>query len=160
MCVRRRPYSVEVGPGSLSDALEAEDLKVSATAGNTSPQEMKAFSKDLWSGGKQLFWNGAKPGARLELTLDTPKTDDYVIEAAFTMARDFGVVQVRLDDMPLGGPIDLYNFPDVISTGTLALGTRKLDAGPHRLTVEFTGVNAATPKADKIGIDYVRLRAR
>jgi len=147
--------------GRVADALEAEDLKVTKTsAGKTLAQEMKAFPKDIWSGGKQLFWTGANPGARLELTLDAPKTADYAVEAAFTMARDYGIVQVHLDDERLGGPIDLYNFPDVISTGALSLGSRKLDAGPHRLTVEFTGVNVATPKADKIGIDYLRLRAK
>jgi hypothetical protein len=147
--------------GRLAHALEVEDLKIgNVTAGKTSVQEMKESSKDTWSGGKQLFWTGANPGARLELTLDAPKTADYAVEAAFTMAPDYGIVQVHLDDERLGGPIDLYNFPDVISTGALSLGSRKLDAGPHRLTVEFTGVNVATPKADKIGIDYLRLRAQ
>jgi hypothetical protein len=120
---------------------------------------MNVFSKDRWSGDKQLFWTGAKTGERLELSFDVPAKGNYAVSAAFTMARDYGMVRVLLDDAPLGEPIDLYNFPDVISTGALALGAKSLDAGKHRLTLEIAGVNPAASGGDKLGIDYIRLSA-
>jgi hypothetical protein len=144
--------------GRAAGVLEAEELTVAkVTAGKTAVQSMSAFPKDRWSGGEQLFWNGAAPGARLELTFDVRAKGNYHIAAAFTMARDYGIVQVRLDDAPLGGPLDLYNFPDVISTGALSLGAKMLDAGIHRLTLEMTGANPAALQGDKLGLDYLRL---
>jgi hypothetical protein len=38
----------------------------------------------------------------------------------------------------------------------LPLGSKTLDAGNHRLTLELTGVNPAAV-GDRVGIDYVRL---
>ena len=72
------------------------------------------------------------------------------------MARDYGIVQLKIDDEPLGGPVDGYEV-DVVTTGVLSFGPRKLTAGPHKLGFEITGAN---PKADKgymVGLDYVRL---
>ena len=66
-------------------------------------------------------------------------------------------MQVHLDGDALGGPLDLYNFPDVISTGALPLGSANLKTGKHRVVLEFKGANPAAVKADKIGLDYLRL---
>jgi hypothetical protein len=118
---------------------------------------MSAFRKDRWSGGTQLFWSGGKRGERLELTIDVKAKGKYAIACAFTMARDYGIVRVHLDGAALGEPIDLYNFPDVISSGALTLGATTLDAGQHRLTLEIAGANAAAVGGDKLGLDYLRL---
>ncbi len=157
--LRRGPFPViDKDTGRIADTFEAEALTVAkATSGKTSVQAMGAFAKDRWSGGKQLFWTGAKPGDRLELTFDVPAKGKYALAAAFTMAPDYGIVKVRLDDAVLGSPIDLYNFPDVVSTGAQPLGSHTLEAGNHRLTLEITGVNAAAAGGDKLGLDYLRL---
>ncbi|MCI0683740.1 MAG: VCBS repeat-containing protein [Gemmataceae bacterium] len=159
--LRRGPFpAIAKDTGRVAGALEAEDMTIArASAGKTSVQAMGGFPRDRWSGDKQLFWSGAKPGARLELTFDVPAKANYAVAAAFTMARDCGIVRVLLDDATLGEPIDLYNFPDVISTGALALGTKTLDAGNHRLTLELSGANVAAVGGDKMGLDYVRLTA-
>ncbi len=34
-------------------------------------QNMAGFGKGQWSGDKQLFWSGARPGDRLELAFET-----------------------------------------------------------------------------------------
>ncbi len=156
--LRRGPFpafaqDAERVPG----ALEAEDLTVVKASGKSSVQPMNAFTKDRWSGGKQLFWSAAKPGDRLELTFAVGAKASYTLAAAFTMARDYGIVRVHLDDAPLGGPLDLYNFPDVLSTGALSLGSRTLEAGMHRLSLEITGANPAALGGDKLGLDYLRL---
>lgn len=157
---RGPPWMLAKDTGRVAYALEAEDLTVAkVSAGKTSVQAMTSFSKDRWSGDKQLFWTGAKSGDKLELTFDVAAKGDYNLAAVFTMARDYGIVRVHLDDAPLGEAIDLYNFPDVISTGVQALGTKTLDAGKHRLTLEMTGANPAAAGGDKLGFDYLRVTA-
>ena len=69
-------------------------------------------------------------------------------------------MQLALDDEPLGGPLDLYNYPDVLASGEIELGQRKLAAGTHRLTVAIEGANASAIKSHLVGIDYVRLVPR
>jgi hypothetical protein len=99
-----------------SNHLEGEDLPVLKTSDSQpSIQDMKGFPKDVWSGGKQLFWKGGKPGERLELELTATADGKRDIAAVFTMARDFGTVQVYVNDKPLGEALDLYNYRDVIT---------------------------------------------
>ena len=74
-----------------------------------------------------------------------------------TKAVDYATVQLAIDDHPLGGLVDLYNAPDVITTGPLSLGTHELSAGGHRLTVTLTGANERTVKAYMFGLDYLYL---
>ncbi len=155
---RGKPSPIDANTGRVEGALECEDLKVlRATAGRTSNQEMAGFTKDKWSGEKQLFWSGAEPGDRLELELPVASEGSFELSTAMTMARDYATVQLLLDDQPLGDPIDLYNYPDVITTGVLSLGVHKLTAGNHRLTLEISGANRAAMKGYRVGMDYVRL---
>jgi hypothetical protein len=77
-----------------------------------------------------------------------------------TKARDYAIVQLQLDDEPLGEPIDLYASGDVITTGEVVWGARKLTAGPHRLAIIVQGANAAAAKSYMVGLDYVRLIAK
>jgi hypothetical protein len=76
------------------------------------------------------------------------------------MARDYAVVQPALDGQPVGEPLDLYNYPDVVSSGELTLAARKLTAGRHRLAIEIHGANPSALKAYVVGLDYLRLVPR
>ena len=54
--------------GLADHAIEGESMKViSVSRGKVSIQDMSNFHGDQWSGGKQLFWSGAEPRARLHL---------------------------------------------------------------------------------------------
>lgn len=159
---RRGPFPKFTKSGQVPGALEAEGPAiVRTTGGKTFTQSMTNFGKDRWSGGKQLFWSGGKAGDRLEMTFEVKEKGSHDLAAAFTLARDFGIVRVHLDDAPLGEPIDLYNFPDVLSTGALALGSRSLDAGKHRLVLEIVGANPAmVGTAPRIGLDYLLVKRK
>jgi hypothetical protein len=147
------------GAGRVEGAVEGEELKVvRASAGQTATQDMQGFPADKWSGSKQLFWTGGQPGGTLELEVEAPTDGTFNILAAFTMARDYAIIEVSLDGQPLKGDIDLYNSPEVITTGELDLGHRKLDAGKHKLVLAITGSNPAAVKAYMVGLDYVRLK--
>lgn len=153
-----KPSPIEADTGRVKEALECEDLKVlRVTAGHTSNQEMSGFRKDRWSGNKQLFWAGANPGDRLDLELPVADEGSFELNIAMTMARDYATVRLLLDGEPLGDPIDLYNYPDVITTGVLSLGVHKLTAGNHKLIVEITGANRSAMKGYRVGVDYVTL---
>ena len=118
---------------------------------------MGGFTGDRWSGGAQLFWSGAAPRARLELKLEVAVAGSYDVGAVFTVAKDYGVVNVLLDDAALGSRLDLFDYPDVRTTGLLDLGTRTLSAGTHVLTIELIGANEAAVQSHMVGLDYVLL---
>ncbi len=156
--IRGKPAPLDEQTGRVVGALEGEALKVlRASAGRTSTQNMSGFKKDRWSGGQQVFWTGAKPGDRLELELPVEQAGAYQLATVFTMARDFAIVRLYLDDKPLGEPIDLYNYPDVITSGVLEWGQHELSAGPHRLAIDVVGANGSAIPAYMVGLDCVRL---
>jgi putative membrane-bound dehydrogenase-like protein len=142
----------------VPDALEGESLKiVGKTHGNAASQTMGGFQKDRWSGDDQLWWTGAAPGAQLDLEVPVEKDGRYEIEIVLTKARDYGIVQLSLDDETLGEPIDGFNEPDVITTGVLSLGVRSLKSGSHKLSFKISGTHPKAVKAYMVGVDYVRL---
>jgi putative membrane-bound dehydrogenase-like protein len=154
----RGPRSpIDAKTGRVPDALEGESLKIlKVSAGNAAPQGMSGFNKDKWSGDAQLWWTGGKRGARLDLELPVAADGEFVLEVVLTKARDYGIVQVRIDDETLSQPIDGYNNPDVITTGVLNFEPRKLTRGTHKLTFELVGKHADSV-GFMVGVDYVRL---
>jgi serine/threonine protein kinase len=145
--------------GRVAVTLEGEELEVLlVSTGRTSVQNMAGYVKDTWSGAKQLYWTGGKPGGRLELKFQVAEAGSFDFLAVFTMARDYGIINVEIDGKTIRKEIDLYNFPDVITTGELNLGKQRLDAGPHKLTLVIAGANPAAVQAFMVGLDYVRLQ--
>lgn len=109
-----------------------------------------------WENDDQLWWTGAKPGAKLEVAVPVEKAGTYRISVALTKARDYGIVQLRLDGQRIGEPLDLYN-PTVVSSGPIELGQQTLSAGQHKLTVEIVGANPAAVPSYMFGLDRVIL---
>ena len=111
-----------------------------------------------WKNNEQLWWKGAKPGARMELGVAVPTAGRYEVSVNLTKARDYAIVQLSLDGRAAGGPIDLYN-PQVIAGGPIVLGIYDLSAGQHKLMVEIVGANAKAAKSYMFGIDRVEMKA-
>ena len=149
----RTSYRIQPQVYGVPGAIEGESLEVvEVTGGETQIQELD----ERYSGEKHLWWTGAKPGDKLVLAIPVNDAGTYELEMQLTKAVDYGIVQLSLDGVPLGGPIDLYN-DGVIPTGPLSFGRRELSAGTHRLTVEITGANEKAVKAYMFGLDYVKL---
>jgi putative membrane-bound dehydrogenase-like protein len=141
-------------------ALEGESLKVlSKTGGNARPQGMGGFGSE-WSGASQLWWTGAKPGQKLTLALPVKEKGNYVLKAALTQARDYGIINVSLDDKPVANGWDGYNVPKVIHSEELDWGTHELSAGEHQLTITLTGKHAEALPGFMVGLDYVRFEKK
>lgn len=155
--------TINAKTGQVDGAIEAENLKVlGVTSGRTLVQPMKGFSKDRWSGDKQLFWTGGKKGDRLELEFIGPGTGasggSFAIVTVLTMAADYGVVRFEIDGKPVGEKVDLFNDPDVITSGEITIGTRELQPGPHKLTLIIEGANPSAVQSHMVGLDYIRLQ--
>ena len=145
--------------GFVPDAVEAETMKiVDVSRGSAAPQNMTSFKQGRWSGGKQLFWRGGEPRSRLTLEFEVAEEGEYQIGAVLTVARDYAVINLQLDGAALGSSLDLYDYPDVTTTGLLEFGTRHLEAGKHRLRLETIGANDSAIKAFMVGLDCLVLR--
>ena len=53
--------------------------------------------------------------------------------------------------------LDLYNDPEVMTTGVLSYTGVALKKGEQRLTFEVTGSNPEAVKAFMVAVDYIRL---
>ena len=95
----------------------------------------------------------------MELEFSVPNKGEYSFVANFTMAADYAIIQVELDGKALGSPLDLYNYPDVLTSGEITFGNSKFEAGPHKLTIVVSGTNPAAVPANMVGLDYLRLQA-
>ncbi len=144
--------------GMVPGAIEGEKMKiVKITDGQARLQKMQAFKKDRWSENNHLWWTGGKPGSRLILQFPVDNSGEYEILAVFTKAHDYGKIKVKVDDQPQAFEFDLFNKPDVVTTGVVSLGTMKLKAGNHLLHIEITGKHPQATPAYMFGIDYLYL---
>ena len=144
----------------IPGAIEGEGLKVlNKTGGNAKPQGMGGFGGE-WGGASQLWWTGGKPGQKLTLALPVQEKGRYALKAALTLAKDYGIIDVSLDDKPVATGWDGYNGPKVIHSDELDWGTHELSAGEHQLTFTITGKHADAVPGYMVGLDYVRLEKK
>ena len=140
-------------PRKVEGALEGETLEIlEKTGGTTEVQDLPQFG---WSDNKQLWWRDNRPGDKLVLALPIEKAGRYNLTAELTRAVDYGIVQLYVDDEPLGDPIDLFN--NGVARKVYSLGTLELSAGQHKLTVKINGANPKALKRYMFGLDYVKL---
>ena len=144
--------------GNVPGAIEGESMKVlQKSRGNAQGQDMRGFAKDRWSSNDQLWWTGGQPKDTLSLEFEVSKDGMYQPQIVLTKARDYAIVQLMIDDVPLGDPIDAYNTPDVITTGLLKLPSKSLTQGKHVLKVQIIGKHPDAVPGYMVGIDFIRL---
>jgi putative membrane-bound dehydrogenase-like protein len=153
----RGPKStIDKKTGRATAAIEGESLKHKVSSGQAHPQDMSGFGGDTWSGSSQLFWTGGRPGDKL--TLDLPQfTGTVDIDVVLTCARDYGIVQLSLDDQPLGDPIDLFDR-NVVTTGVLSFTGIQVKGTKHTLTAQIVGANRQAKKSFMVAVDYIRIK--
>jgi hypothetical protein len=139
-------------------AIEGEAIEVLAVSGGrTSAQAMGGFKADSWSGKSHLWWTDGKPGDHLTVGFPAVAAGEYEVMVVLTKAVDYGVVSARVNDDESTSSIDLFNKPDVITTGPLSLGKHKLQAGTNRLQFILGPANPAAIPRNMVGIDYLFL---
>lgn len=142
--------------GMVAGAIEGESITAKVSAGRTSVQDMKSFKDGIWSGDKQVFWTGAKPGDVMELEIPATASDKE-LEVVFTCAGDYAIVQLELNGKALGAPIDLYDGK-VVSSGVIKFPLPKTEEKSRKLAIKIVGANAKAAKSHMVGLDYVRVR--
>ena len=90
----------------------------------------------------------------MELILEVEKDGKYKLVAELTKARDYGIIQLSVDGVKLGEPIDLYN-PEVVPTGAMEVGTVDLKAGKHVVQIEIVGKNEQAAPGYMVGVDQL-----
>ena len=149
---------IDAKTGKVPGAIEGEAMKiVEKTGGTATSQNMGGFPADRWSGSDHLWWTGARPGDKLSLEVPVEKAGMFDIEIVLTRARDYGVAKISIDDKVLDPGLDMFNNPEVITTGVLSFGMNELAAGNHRITFEIVGANPEAVKAYMLAVDYIRL---
>ncbi len=141
--------------------LQGEGLKVVKSTGQVRPQSMKNFKADKWDGDSHLWWTGAKPGDELVVEFSVPEEGKYHLAVNLTKARDYGVFELRLGDGELLlEQVDLFNGPDVVTSGEIPLGQHQLKAGKQTLVIKVLGANKAAVKGFMFALDYLRMVKR
>lgn len=133
---------------------EGEFMKTVSVTGGSAATQMLA---DTWSNNSHLWWTGAKPGDKLIVELPVSKDGKYDLVMGFTKAIDYGIVQLALDGVKIGNPIDFYN-DGVIPMGPVSFGVLDLKAGTHQISAEILGANEKAIKGYMFGLDYVQLK--
>ncbi|MEN8160599.1 MAG: hypothetical protein ABFS41_11065 [Myxococcota bacterium] len=145
-----------------ADIIEAEALPVvdRSRAFTFWQQPTDGFARGRWSGDAQMLGTNTRRGDWIELGLPERTPGPRRIELFLTRAADYGVVRIRLNGRPLGGPIDLFSDAGVVPTGAVDLGVVTLGAEGDRLRIEVVGTNErSAPPHFQFGIDGVRLSA-
>jgi putative heme-binding domain-containing protein len=152
------PAPIDPKTGKVPGAIEGEAAKIiEKTGGTAASQNMSGFPASKWSGNDQLWWTSAKPGDKLSLEVPVEGDGNYDVEFVMTKARDYGIVKVSIDDTVLDPGVDLYNNPEVTTTGVLSFSKIALKKGSSKLTLEITGANPQAVKGYMVAIDYIRL---
>jgi putative heme-binding domain-containing protein len=150
--------SIDPRTGKVPGGIEGEEIEVLEVAGGSvSAQGMGGFKADSWSGGSHLWWTDGAPGDSLTIGFPAPKAGRYEVMAVMTKAVDYGVVSARVNGSEPTGPIDLFNKPDVITTGAISLGKHDLAAGTNRLRLTLGEPNPAALPRNMVGLDYLFL---
>lgn len=143
----------------MPDVLEGESLKATVSEGKIQIQGMRAFTGSRWSGDKQLWWTGGKPGDVLKLELPVAEAGSYLVKTAFTKAHDYGQFEIKLNGNVLHDGLDLYDAK-VVTTGQLELGIHQLSAGTHLVEIRILGASSQATPRYMLGLDYIKLEKK
>ena len=139
----------------VKGAIEGEEMKIlKAGGGQTEIQNVAAFE---WSNNRQLWWKHGKAGDRLVLEFEVKQAGKHKLTAALTKARDYGIIDLKINDKLVLSKYDLYNNPDVI-TEEILLGECDLIKGANKLEAIIVGANPEAIKSYMFGLDYLLIK--
>ncbi|GAA2980348.1 hypothetical protein GCM10010483_25640 [Actinokineospora diospyrosa] len=160
-------YQFYVAPPSpfASTRIEAEAMTFSQPGGQNVPvTNQLACCWVTWSGGAQVHFQGTAVNQQFSLGFTVATERDYELGLGVTRSMDYGQTQYSIDGVALGQPTDtgpvgsFDHYDPVVRTRQISLGTKRLTAGAHTLTVKLTGANAgAVGDRFHAGIDFLQL---
>ena len=97
----------------------------------------------VWSGNRQLWFQAHAVDETLSVTFDTPREATLALKTVRTTSFDYADTVWTVDGQLVGGTFAGFTA-DVRKTSLLSVGTMKLAAGRHTLTLRIVGKNAAS----------------
>jgi hypothetical protein len=144
------PYQVH----RVAGVIEGESLKLKEkTAGDVRTQDLN----EKFSGEKVLRWDAGKPGDKLTLVFESPKSGPQELVVHLAKASDFGQVQFYVNGQKAGPVIDAFS-QRLSATDEISLGKFDLRRGENGITIEITGANPAAKNHFSVGLDYILIR--
>lgn len=160
--VLREVYISEQRPQPLTiqDFIQAQDIPF--TTGPTSFPANRQNTSVILPGkyqGEDFIWFPSKDtGDFVNFEIQGFKPGPYLLEIHFAASRDFGIVEVRLNDRLIGTSIDLFTLnrdaPPPIRLYNVDI------ADNNNLHIGITGTNRSSfPPHYQFGIDGIVIRA-
>jgi len=154
---RNRPRAdAKPAPGGL---IEAENLTVLGKSRDFTfwLQPTSAFRDGNWSKDGHMFASSPIKGDWIDLRLPEQEPGEYKLDLFMTKAADYGIIEVSVNEVPLG-TFDLLSLRGVVPTGALDLGSVRLSGSKNVLRLEVVGTNPnAAPPFYQFGIDGIRI---
>ncbi|MBM7775523.1 hypothetical protein JOD54_005727 [Actinokineospora baliensis] len=160
-------YEFYVAPSTLLSPtkLEAESMTVSQPGGQgVTIVNQSSCCGVTWSNGAQVHFYGTAANQSFTLGFTVGAEQDYDLGLGVTRSMDYGQVSYAIDGQAVGqpslnGPVGSFElFEWVVRTRHVPLGSRRLTAGAHTLTVTVTGTNGfTTGQRYHAGVDYLLL---
>ena len=139
-----------------ANAYEGEEIVALVDPGddNVTAQNMEFF-QGQWSGGSQLLFQANAVGDMMRISVPSGEMS-VDLTVFFTKAPDYGIVQVMLDDKPLGEPFDAYADKAQRAPGH-RIGTVALEGSEaHVLAFKIVGKNPDSA-GYLVGIDCIKV---
>ena len=129
--------------------VEGEYLDIRLTGGIERSQSIPAMN---WSNGAQFFWAEAKEGDKASLGFKVDKGGNYRLKIAFTVAPDYGCIDLYLNNHKLKENLNLYSTG--LATNVLDLGTVTLQDGSNELLIIQKKADSRSANS-LLGMDYL-----
>ena len=126
------------------------------------PMNDKGLPPDVVSNDSYFRLLVTKVGGKFEVTgLKTETAGKFKVIARFLKTQGSGIFQASIDNVAIGGPVDLfYGQSRIAVADPIELGTVELTKGAHSLSFELVDKNAQTkkdPHGFEFCLDYLKL---
>jgi len=139
-----------ISPAIKNGRIEGENMELETLSGGHI--QYQKLEEPNWSGGQQIWWHGGKKGDTLTLNFKSEKAGSFHIKGLFTLAPDYGSVQIKLNGQTITNRFDGYSKN--LDTIDKNLGTHHLRQGENKLRIEILGASPTDGKA-YFGLDYL-----
>ena len=135
-------------------SLEGENLLI--TNRSNVKIEYQSQIKDVaWSDETQLYWRDIEKGNKANFEFDSDFAGQFDFSCIFTIAPDYGLFNIFLNDKLIISNLDLYNYK--VAVKEVRLGKVSLNQGKNTFSVELTGYPVNLQKSC-FGIDKLIFR--
>ncbi len=135
---------------NMLDPIEAEVLPFETTGGKAENQILANCSR-----ARHLFWSGVKPGDKLTIHFNVPRTGRYSVKLNLCMSPDYGRQKLSINGQAVEKVVDCYS-PKLYWLHP-QLGTFDLKEGDNTLEVEALEPNPNASSKNQFGLDYIFL---